>query len=167
MLEVAIGTVVLTMGISAVLSVIIKYSRMSRVNAESTVAQQAARQMLERMQETNFAQVFATYNTRTADDPGGVGTAPGRNFQVPGLQPQRTDADGFPGEINFPVSGTQLLENVVDAALGMPRDLNGNGATDALDHALDYVLLPVAITIRWRGASGNRAITVRHLLTNR
>jgi type II secretory pathway pseudopilin PulG len=167
LLEVAIGTVVLTMGISAVLSVIVKYSRMVRVNNESTIAQQAARQMLERMQEQTFSQVFALYNTSTADDPGGPGTAPGRNFVVPGLAVQPNDADGRVGEIDFPMSGTQLRENVTDLALGMPRDLNGNGATDALNHATDYVLLPVTITLRWRGASGNQRLTLRHLLTNR
>jgi len=167
LLEVAIGTVVLTMGISAVLSVIVKYSRMVRVNTESTIAQQAARQMLERMQETPFAQVFATYNTSTADDPGGAGTAPGRNFVVNGLQPRANDADGRVGEILFPMNGSQLREDVTDTALGMPRDLNGNGATDSLDHAADYVLLPVTITLRWRGASGNRTMTVRHLLSSR
>lgn len=168
LLEVAIATVVLTMGISAVLSVIVKYTRIVRVNNESTIAQQAARQMLERMQEATFAQVFATYNTSTADDPGGVGTAPGRNFVVAGLPVQRNDADGRVGEINFPMNGTQLRENVTDLPLGMPRDLNGSGgAPDALNHATDYVLLPVTITLRWRGASGNRTLTVRHLLSGR
>ena len=155
------------MGISAVLSVIVKYSRVVRDNNESTIAQMAARQMLERMQEQTFSQVFALYNTTTADDPGGVGTAPGANFAVTGLQVQRNDADGRVGEILFPVNGTQLRENVTDLALGMPRDLNGNAATDALNHATDYVLLPVTIRLRWRGPSGNRTLTLRHLLTSR
>jgi len=167
LLEVAFGTALLTVGISALLSVIIGYSRLVRVNTESGIAQQAARQMLERMQDTTFAQIFATYNTVTADDPSGVGTAPGRNFVVAGLTPLANDADGSVGEILFPMNGSQLRENVTDTALGMPRDLNGDSITDSADHAANYVLLPVTLRLRWRGAAGPRTMNVRHLLTNR
>jgi len=167
LLEVAVGTSLLTMGISSLLSVIVGYGKLVRVNQESAIAQQSARRMLEQIQDANFAQVFATYNQSTADDPGGVGTAPGKDFVVRGLRPVNNDADGRVGEILFPMVGTQLRENVNDTALGMPRDLSGDAVTDAADHASNYVLLPVTIRLRWRGVTGNRTLTVRHLLSNR
>ena len=58
----------------------------------------------------------------------------------------------------------QLREDVVDASVGMPRDLNADGAVDAFDHADDYVLLPVSVRLEWRDASGDRNVEVDILL---
>ena len=71
------------------------------------------------------------------------------------------DGDGLAGEIEFPTTTIgggpvqQLREDIVNEALGMPRDLNGDGI-DALDHApSDYLALPTTILVRWVGANGN------------
>ncbi len=78
------------------------------------------------------------------------------NFDVTGLGAVADDADGLVGEILFPSVGGELREDVVDASLGMPRDLNGDGAIDALNHADDYIILPITIRIRWMGVSGRQ-----------
>lgn len=49
-----------------------------------------------------------------------------------------------------------LREDYIDARLGMPRDLNGDSLIDDLDHADDYIVLPVHVQIRWRGDFGPR-----------
>jgi hypothetical protein len=49
-----------------------------------------------------------------------------------------------------------LREDYVDPRFGMPRDLNGDSLIDDLDHATDYIVLPVHVQIRWRGSFGPR-----------
>ena len=157
LIEVAIGTVILTVAITGLLCVIVSYSRLVQTNRESAIAQQAAREMIEKLQDGTFSQVFALYDANAADDPAGAGTAPGKDFVVKGLNAAPGDADGKVGEVIFPTVGNALREDVADADLSMPRDLNADGLTDAADHATNYRLLPVRIRLRWRGATGNRA----------
>ena len=54
-----------------------------------------------------------------------------------------------------------------DAQLGMPRDLNGDGAIDSENHAKDYLLLPVCIRIEWRGLTGDREYELHTVLLNK
>ena len=61
---------------------------------------------------------------------------------------------------HFPTVSGQLREDVADAQLGTPMDLNGDGAIDGADHSGDYVLLPVRIRVRWRGVTGLRTFDV-------
>jgi hypothetical protein len=88
-----------------------------------------------------------------------------RHFDVPGLSPREGDPDGRVGEIILPVAegvdGPELRE---DVAL---RDLNGDTVLDVVNHAADYVLLPVTVRLEWRGRSGPRQIELRTLLTRR
>ena len=49
-----------------------------------------------------------------------------------------------------------LREDYVDKRMGMPRDLNGDSLIDSYDHSGDYILLPVHISIEWRGDFGPR-----------
>jgi hypothetical protein len=67
----------------------------------------------------------------------GPGGDPGATFDVRGLDPWPTEAG---------------------AALGMPRDLNGDGAVDDTDVGDDAVLLPIIVQLRWRGEAGHRQL---------
>jgi len=60
----------------------------------------------------------------------------------------------------------QLREDVVDNALGMPRDLNGDGVVDTNDHSLDYRLLPVRIRFDWTGKGGRSTLEIKTLLAD-
>ncbi|HEX6885421.1 MAG TPA: prepilin-type N-terminal cleavage/methylation domain-containing protein [Planctomycetota bacterium] len=146
---------------------------LSGVNRETGLATEGAREIVERMQGTeDFARVFRLYNDYPDDDPNGPGTAPGAGFAVAGLEPTDDDPDGLVGEIRFPTvpgpAGPQLREDVVDDALGMPRDLDGDGLPpDALDKKDTYRLLPVELTLRWKGKTGVRSIQLQTLLANR
>ena len=104
------------------------------------------------------AEVFARYNATAADDPTS-GDSPGAAFDVVGLAPLPGDPDGRVGSIEFPGDGIELREDDVDRDLGMPRDLNGDGILDASDHALDYLLLPVRVTVSFAGQGGPRTIS--------
>ena len=62
--------------------------------------------------------------------------------------------------------GYALREDIKDASLGMPRDLNGDGVIDSENHAGDYVLLPVKVRIDWKGITGERSFEVCTVLLN-
>ena len=130
------------------------------------MAVEAARGMLEDMHNRNFGAVYTTYNADPADDPEGAGTAPGRYFEIEGLSPTSDDPDGFVGEIFFPTSSGPLLENVVNADLGMPRDLNGDMIIDDADHTLDHLLLPVRLVVTWQGRAGVRTFEISTILAD-
>src|SRR4029077_3113943 len=105
------------------------------------------------------------------DDPGGPATAPGANFAVTGLSTVPGDADGMVGEYIFPtelVGGVaQLREDVVDARFGMPRDPDGDGDVDSIDHSGNYRILPVRVRLRWKGMNGVRVLELESILCSR
>ena len=84
------------------------------------------------------------------------------------LNVQPGDADGMVGQIRFPTApaGVTLRENIVDASLGMPRDLNGDGIWDDVGHSGDYIALPVTIRLDWAGVTGNRSLELDMLLVD-
>jgi type II secretory pathway pseudopilin PulG len=166
MLEVIIAITLMLVAFAGVLSTVVSTTNLNRTNREMGLAAEAAQATIESMKNATLAEVFARFNASPADDPGGAGTSPGRNFAVPGLNVRPGDADGFVGEIQFPTAGNQLREDVVDAALGMPRDLNLDLAVDGADHSLDYGILPVRVRVQWTGAGGNRQIDIVTTLAN-
>jgi len=126
------------------------------VNREEDVAAHAAREELERLQDPGgvaFEQIFFAYNADPDDDPGGI-DIPGPTFAVAGIR------DGQ-GEVLFPVLDGELREDIAG------RDLNGDGDFDDLNHATDYVLLPVTVRIVWAGTAGRRSVEFSTVLANR
>jgi hypothetical protein len=173
-LEVMIASVVLVVGILGMVGSLAASIKLVETNQETVLAHQAARGVAERMQNGNFAQVFATYNSNQADDPAGFGTAPGASFDVRGLRVPSGHghapvAGARVGSILFPViPGTSTLsESLVDRELGMPRDLNGDGVITPGAMPGTYLVLPVKITVRWEGAGGTRSLSFNNLLINR
>jgi prepilin-type N-terminal cleavage/methylation domain-containing protein len=170
LLELVCSIAVLTLGISGLARVTLGLQRAGSASRETELATQAARAMLERIQAESFAQAFRSFNATGADDPGGVNTAPGASFAVAGLRALPNDADGQPGEIVFPTVAAQpgvLSENVNDARLGMPQDLDGNGAVDTLNHATDYQILPVLVRVRWQSRDGSSGtVELQTILAN-
>lgn len=132
---------------------------------ESGRAIEAARSVVESMRAVPFEEVWLRYNADPADDPEGAGTAPGAAFAVPGLSAVPGDADGFVGRVIFPEVGGELREDAADVRLGTPRDLNLDGGVDALDHALDYRVLPVLVRVEWRGKGPARSIDLYTTIT--
>lgn len=171
LLDVMAAAVVLTVTIAGVSGSILVAMSQNRLNRDTAVAQQAARQLLERMESRPFNEVFAAYNASVADDAGLTQPAQGAAFDVPGLEPLAGDPDGRCGRILFPTTVVgaveQLREDAVDAALGMPRDLNGLGGIDGLDHAADYRVLPVRVRVEWRTAGRARVLDLETMLCQR
>ena len=164
MLELMIGMTLLVLGVLGYLRVTADSTATGQVTAEHGVAMEAARQQIERLKSAPLADVVALYDADATNDPGGVGTAPGSRFQVPGLPGSQLDVDGWQGRVELPLIGGALREDAVDVGLGMPRDLNLDGAIDGLDHTNDYRMLPVRVRVQWNGARGAASVELRTIL---
>jgi len=158
LLEVMIAFTVLSIAIGAVTSSLLSTMSLRRINRETTIASDAAQSALEDITGGDFATMFARFNATGADDPPAPMDSPGGSFAVLGLTANSGDADGVVGEIVFPGDGVVLREDSTDYALGMPRDLNGDGLIDANNHAGDYIVLPVRVRLVWSGEGGTRNI---------
>lgn len=167
MLEIMVSIAILMVAVSGMASAMLSSMKLNRVNGETTLAHEAARQVLETVQSQDLADVFVLYNADPLDDPGGAGTGPGAGFAVNGLGVQTGDADGLVGQVIFPTQGAQVREDVIDAGWGMPRDLNADGVVDGLDHTADYMLLPVRVRVQWRGVTGARVMDFETMLSGR
>ena len=154
--ELMVAMMVMTVSVYILSSTITATIAHSAGKRERVKAVEAVRSLLEEMRSLPCGELFARYNDDPTDDPEGVNSAPGRFFEVEGLEAQTGDADGFVGEIILPATVAPLLENVVDESLGLPRDLNGDALIDDKDHAGDYILLPVHIRVQWSGHVGDR-----------
>jgi type II secretory pathway pseudopilin PulG len=171
LVEVLIAGSILIFAVLAISQSTVSSMRLGHVNREGGLAQAALRQALENLQAQEFEDIFALYNSAPGDDPGVAGSAPGPGFAVAGLNPLPDDADGFVGEFILPevvVGGSaQLRETYNDAAMGMPRDLDGDALQDDLDKAADYQILPVRVRLQWQGKAGPRVLETRTMVTDR
>ena len=164
-IEVMVVLLILTVGVGMLAQTLAALGRIGTVNWETAISMQAGRNTIETIRGEDFFEVFARFNADAADDPA-AGDSPGNFFAVTGLNLRVDDPDGFVGEVIFPVIDGELREDFVDAGLGMPRDLNGDGIIDGLDHSADYVILPVRVQIAWTGKTGDRTINLDTALTD-
>ena len=152
LVEVMVAMAVIVVSVLGFSRSILSSVRMSDTEREVMLATEGARRTIETLQATDFDDVFKMFNVDTADDP--VPDSPGAAFVVDGL----TRRNGAPvGRIVFPALNADpadLREDLNYAQLGMPRDLNGDGAVDANPHQDDYRILPVLVRIEWDGAAG-------------
>lgn len=171
LVEVMLAAIVVGVAVLGAASAVLSSVGLTRVNRDSSVARQAAQRRLEEIQSVPFDEVFAAFNEDPADDAGLTVPATGAGFAVPGLTALENDPDGLCGRISFPVdpaiAAGVLREDLDDPVLGTPLDLNLDGAVDALDHAGDYVLLPVRVEVEWQGNAGRGRTELVTVLSNR
>jgi hypothetical protein len=166
-----IASIVIGVALLGAATAMLSSMSLTRVNHDSALARQAAREQLEEIQGVPFREAFAIFNDEVLDDGGLSVPARGSSFAVPGLTPQPGDPDGLSGRIWFPVvpggPDGELREDVADTGVGMPRDLDMDGVIDAADHSADYVLLPVRVIVEWTGTSGNQSVRLETVLSSR
>lgn len=162
-MDVCVALAILAIALGTLVGSVFYAMRLEEANDETAAASQLLRSMFERMNSLPFEDVFAAYNQTKGDDP-----EPGRDY-LGELQPDEAilvvgKKAGPVATITFPGDGIQLREDVVDEALGMPRDLDGDDDIDGADHAADYTLLPLTLRLEWEGASGTRSLTMTTVL---
>ncbi len=157
---IVLGTITLT--ILGVITAHLTCARLGQTNHETQAAAQRVRSIMEEVSSTDVSEVPAIFDAVAGNDPGGSGTAPGSTFATSALS---ADSTGARGTIELPVNNAgQVREDLVMPQLGMPRDLNGDGAIDSLNHAADFHVLPVIVRLRWSGISGNREMRIMTIL---
>lgn len=156
LVEVAVMLVIVTIALGMFARTMASAKQLDPVATETAIAASAARTTLEEMKNHPFEEIFALYNANPNDDPGGTGTAPGAHFNVPELMPKAGMA--WIGTISFPTTQSALREDVTDAMLGMPRDLNADGTIDAADHSADCVLLPIRVRLEWTAKNSKASV---------
>lgn len=167
LVDICVALVILAVALGTLIGTVFHALRLEQSNEETAAASQMIRATLERIQATAFEDIYATYNDTPDDDP------------VPGADPFAAllsddplltlgKKDGAVVTVLFPGAGSgQLREDEVDVAMGMPRDLNGDGAIDADDHGGDYTLLPLTLRLEWDGSAGSRSLEMSTILRPR
>lgn len=158
LIEISVVMVIMTVAVGLLSSTMTSTARVGPMLREEALAAEAARFQFETMRVQPFDQLFALYNDDPSDDPDGPGTAPGPSFDVAELTAQADGAGGSVGRVVFPEVAGRLAEDCEFERLGFPRDLNGDGEIDSADHASDYAILPIELSVRWRGRAGDREL---------
>ncbi len=152
LIELAIATSILMIGIVSVLSASSQMHSLRQSNRDRTLAQNAVRSMAERMHAAahGFSSDPATWAERllTAYSAGG---SFGATFAIEGLT--LVEGDEAVGTIEIFSDETDGGAEL-GSELGMPRDLNGDGDHDDTDVSDGARLLPVVLSLRWRGENG-------------
>ncbi len=154
-IELMIALSVMAVGALTQASLTVTHYRQTDLNKELIVVAEAARSQLEIVRGTDFGTVLSTFHGTSA-----------QQFDVDGLAPAKSDKDGRVGRVLFPMVGNDLREDVKDARLGMPADLDSDGKIDALPKNLTYRFLPVTIEIRWQGKLGDRVFRLDTVLVD-
>ncbi len=169
--ELALSMTVMLIALMSTSAAKVRASALQRQNREQAVAVSLVRSVAERLRaESERVSQLADPNIPALSwsallaaelQPGG---ALGDEFGTPLLTPQ--SADGQVGRIEL-VTSELASDADLDVAIGMPRDLDGDGLATNSDVTLNARVLPVIITVAWRSQSGDH--TLRHpvLLTIR
>ena len=123
---------------------------------EQAIAQDAASDLADRNHTLARSEIerpgsWARSVTESMCAPNALGVA----FDVAGLEP----AEGFAhvGSITF-VADETCTDEALGAALGMPRDLDGDGYVDGTSVLETARLLPAVIDLRWKGVRGEQRL---------
>jgi Tfp pilus assembly protein PilV len=158
LIELAVAMSILMIGIVSVISATSQMHSLRKSNRERTIAQNALRSMAERIHANSygFSDEIETWAAELVDMYA-AGGSHGNTFVVESLNEPAT---GVPnGSIQIVLDETESDADL-GLELGLPRDLNGDGDADDADVEGTARILPVLLTLRWRGENGQ--VVMRH-----
>ena len=153
LLEVLIGLSVLTIGLLAMTSTSLQTHELRRSDAARLAARNAMESMVREVEVT-----AASIDTESGDWAELLIDAfapPNDVLETPGLDPWEGEEAVVQVRF-FPDETADDAE--VGFALGMPRDLNGDGFADSSDVTSDARMLPAVVSARWQSPSGDRQL---------
>lgn len=167
LVDICVALFVLSASLGVLVGAVFSGIRLARTDEETAKASQALRMTLARIGSLPARDAFAVLNAEDADDLAGQTSAA---YLALGEE-LMTDRDGNPVtiQVTFPVDEANpgvVREDLELPALGMPRDLDGDGEIDSNDHADDLVILPVLLRLDWEGASGPQSVQMATILSN-
>ncbi len=156
LLELVIASTVLAMTMLAVSALILRANSLRRVAEENQAARNALSSITDQVRAASVTAASSDLGWSAAlvaalQDGGDLGN----RFAVAGLNPldgQLTVADVLV------VTDETATDGDLGLDLGMPRDLNGDGIADLADVGATARLLPIVLTLRWSGVSGDREL---------
>lgn len=157
LVELSIAIAIMMIGLVSVVASTSRMHLLRKQNRELTLANNGVRTMAERIHASSHG---------FSDDPGtwaseliarfSAGGSFGGTFEVRGLEP----VTGAPavGTITF-ITDETATDAALSTTLGMPRDLDGDGATTNADVSTTARILPVVLTLRWRSMADVNEVT--------
>lgn len=165
LVDLCIALVVLSASLGVLVGAIFSGMRLARTDEETAVASQVLRTALARIGTLTPREAFAVLNAEPADDLQGESAQ--SYLAVRELVLTDRQGQAVTVQVTLPVSDDQpgvLREDLELPALGMPRDLDGDGTIDGADHADDALLLPLLLRLEWEGSSGPQSLQMATVL---
>jgi prepilin-type N-terminal cleavage/methylation domain-containing protein len=156
LMEVSLAMTVLLVAMLATTASTLRAHALRRANRERVLAQNSVRGATERLQ---------SLAARAADDPAGWSTAVLNGIAANGDVAPTFEVSELTAQVGQATVGT--IEVIIDETrtdaslgcqLGMPRDLDGDGAATNANVTGTALLLPVVVRARWNGSRGAQAI---------
>ncbi len=150
LVEVVVALAVLATVLCALISVLMTSWKLDELTREHEAAANGIVEMAELMRNEDFADLYDYYS------PGGV---IGNTFDIPELQ----------GDLDPPVGTITFIMNEDPGSadgdmLGLPLDLDGDGATTTADVRSSHALLPIKLNVTWDGVMGSTTMNFYFLL---
>lgn len=152
LIELAIAISVLMIGMVSVLSATSQMHGLRKQNRQRATVQNACRSIAERIHARSheLSSNTATWSEELVETFGEDG-AFGNEFDVRTLgNLVGRDADG----LITVITDETATDAELGVRIGMPRDLDGDGAADNSDVTVGAKILPVLLEVRWRSPSG-------------
>ena len=154
LVEVVVATAVLAIGMLALTSTMWRVHALTASNEDRRLAQNDLRAISEQIISLSEAALEDpdtwSGTVAAAFAPGG---APGNTFDIPGLE--RVPGAPSVGTIRVITDETRT-DAQLGVTLGMPRDLDGDGAASNTNVGATARLLPVVLDLQWAAGSGSR-----------
>ena len=141
LVETMTAVALMTIGLMGVALSVVANARAYDSSVENTVAIQSLRQVAEAIRGAPFGDVVKHYQ--------------GLTFESPEIQ----------GEVRVRIFLDETDSSPEAAALGLPRDLDGDGAATTTDISGSYLLLPIHIELSWQGEGTTQVVQAFHLST--
>jgi len=140
LIEVMTTVALLTLGFMGLAAGFIANARAYSRASDDIVVIHAFRQVSEVIRGTPFGEVASRYR--------------GLNFQIPEID----------GSVLVNVFVDETESSPEAALLGLPRDLDGDGAAATTDVTNRYFLLPIVVEVSWKGRDGPEKKALHFLL---
>lgn len=157
--ETALAMIILLVALLAMSAATLRMHTLRRQNRERSIAQNAVRTTVDRVQAISHEALERDPNTwsQVVVAALSAGGEVGTQFNLAELTP--TTVNGQVGSIQVVVDET-LTDAQLGMDMGMPRDLNADGVIDNTNVTASARVLPLIIQIQWIGVSGT--VTMRH-----
>ena len=150
LIEITMAMIILVIALMSLSGSTMRSHTLRRQNRERAMAHNAVRSVSERIHSFATRQTELSPTTWASDVTAALanGGVIGTSFLVPGL------GQNAQGTIRV-VTDETLTDANLEVAVGMPRDLDGNGMVTDTDVSNTARILPVVVTISWDGISGS------------